>query len=651
MNSISKHSVRMLLLSLFITVATYGQVTLPKLISDGMVLQRDAELTIWGWAGIDERISVTFLDSTYHTAADDSGKWNITLPHQHPGGPYTMHIEGHNTITVNDILIGDVWVCSGQSNMELPMYRVRPLYEAEIHSAYYPSIRYFNVPQRYNFNEPQEDFDTGRWQHINPDNVRNFSAVAYFFGKKLYETYGVPIGLLHTSLGGSPAEAWMSEEALRYFPHYYDEAQQFKDTTLIERIEHGDNARIQNWYERLRQKDKGYENSGEIWYDPETSLSGWGVMHIPGTWADTELGPVNGVVWFRKDIDLAPDQSGQPGKLELGAIIDADSVYVNGIFIGTTGYRYPPRWYEIPEGILTEGKNTIVVRVINEGGNGGFVPDKPYELVVGEYKINLEGEWYYRLGAEMEPLESRTFIRWKPLGLFNAMIAPLLNYRIQGVIWYQGESNTGRPIEYRELFPAMIEDWRRHWSQGDFPFLFVQLANYMEPDPEPSESNWALLREAQLAALSVPNTGMAVTIDIGEWNDIHPLNKKDVGERLARAARKVAYGDDLVHSGPLYRSVEVKGDTAVISFDNVGSGLCVKGGDSLRHFAIAGSDREFVRARAIIRDNKVIVWNDTVSNPVAVRYAWADNPGGANLFNREGLPASPFRTDGWSVEP
>ncbi len=647
MNSVSRRFIISLLLILFITVGTFGQVTLPKLIADGMVLQRDTELTIWGWADSNEKISLTFMNATYQAAVDDSGKWNIKLPKLQAGGPYSMHIEGGNSIIINDILIGDVWVCSGQSNMELPMDRVRPLYESEITTANYPFIRFFNVPQTYNFNEPQQDFESGQWREINPETVRDFSAVAYFFGKELYETYQVPIGLIHTSLGGSPAEAWMSEEATKYFPHYYDEAQKFKDSKLIERIESEDNERIRDWYTLLRQKDRGYTNPDSIWYNPKISISDWSAMYIPGYWADTELGSVNGVVWFRKDIELPSDVSGQQAKLELGAIVDADSVYVNGKFVGTTGYRYPPRWYKIPDGFLNEGKNTIVVRVINERETGGFIPDKPYELVVGECRINLEGEWHYRLGAEMEPLESRTFIRWKPLGLFNAMIAPLLNYRIKGVIWYQGESNTGRPIEYRRLFPAMIEDWRRNWDQGAFPFLFVQLANYMEPQDVPSESNWALLREAQLHSLSVPNTGMAVTIDIGEWNDIHPLNKQDVGRRLAFAALKVAYGEEIVHSGPIYKSVEAKGDTMVISFDSVGSGLFAKGGEPLRHFSIAGPDKKFVWADATIQDNKVLIRSDEVSNPVAVRYAWADNPEEANLYNKEGLPASPFRTDDW----
>jgi sialate O-acetylesterase len=295
---------------------------------------------------------------------------------------------------------------------------------------------------------------------------------------------------------------------------------------------------------------------------------------------------------------------------------------------------------------LREGENIIVVRVINNIGKGGFVLDKQYELIVGGRAFDLKGDWQYRLGTRMEPLASQTFIRWKPLGLYNAMISPLLNYRMKGVIWYQGESNAEKPLEYQELFSTLIRDWRNKWNQGDFPFLFVQLPNFMETKSQPSESNWALLREAQLKTLSLPNTGMAVTIDIGEWNDIHPLNKKDVGKRLALAAQKVAYGDEkIIHSGPIYHSMKIVGNKIIISFSDTSGGLIAKGGGELRYFAIAGADKQFVWAKAKIKDGKLVIWNNKIQKPQAVRYAWADNPEGANLYNREGLPASPFRTD------
>jgi sialate O-acetylesterase len=502
------------------------------------------------------------------------------------------------------------------------------------------------VPQKYNFNLPQNDVESGRWLAANPKTVLSFSAAAYFFAKELFDTYKVPIGLLHTSLGGSPAEAWMSEEALKKFPIHYAEALKFRDSSLINQIETNDRVRIQAWYDQLWQKDEGYKNLRKPFYDLSITTSKWATMKIPGYWASTKLGAVNGVVWFRREFQVPATAAGHHAKLNLGRIVDADSVYINGVFVGTTSYQYPPRWYEIPAKLLKAGKNTIVIRVISNSGNGGFIPDKPYEIIVGGKTIDLKGTWRYRLGATMEPLASQTFIRWKPMGLYNAMINLLLNYRMKGVIWYQGESNTGRSEEYNDLFSALIQDWRSHWNHGDFPFLFVQLPNFMESKKEPSESDWALLREAQLKTLSVPNTGMAVTIDIGEWNDIHPLNKKDVGKRLALAAQKVAYGNEtIIYSGPLYQSMKIENRSVILTFNNIGSGLIAKGGRKIKCFTIAGTDKHFVWANAKIEKDKVIVWSDKVSDPVSVRYAWADNPEGANLYNKEGLPASPFRTD------
>ena len=646
MNRSTKAKKLILFIFLFMSVTAIGQVQLPRLISDGMVLQRDAEIKIWGWAAEGENISVRFIDSIYTTIADDKGNWHIVLPKLKAGGPYEMNVNASHSITINNIMIGDVWVCSGQSNMELNMQRVSPLYIDEIAASDNPDIRYFEVPDKYNFNCPQTDLTSGEWKKANPENVLRFSAVSYFFGKELNGKYKIPIGLINVALGGSPAEAWISEEGLKEFPEHYNEAQRFKDNTLIQQIQNEDRSRIQTWYNQLRQKDQGYKNAQKPWYSPEYHPSDWSTMSIPAYWADGHLGSVNGVVWFRKEISIPASMVGKPARLNLGRIVDADSTFVNGIFIGTTSYQYPPRRYTIPPDVLKAGNNLVVVRVINSSGRGGFVKDKPYEIVVDNETIDLKGDWQYQLGAKMDSLRGETFIRWKPLGLYNAMIAPLLDYQIKGVIWYQGESNAGRPVEYRKLFPALIKDWRKNWNQGDFPFIFVQLPNFMEPKTEPSESNWALLREAQLKTLSVPNTAMAVAIDIGEWNDIHPLNKKDVGRRLALAAEKIAYGEkNIVYSGPIYQSMKPEKNKIILVFSNTGRGLMIKGNGDLKGFAIAGPDKKFVWAKAKIENNNVVVWSDEIDKPVAVRYAWADNPEGANLYNKEGLPASPFRTD------
>ncbi len=611
-----------------------------------MVLQRGDDTRIWGWAGSNDAVSIEFADSLYRISANDKGEWSVRLSNLKEGGPYKMMIWSSDTITINNILVGDVWLCSGQSNMELPVKRVSPLYPDEIANSTNTFIRFFTVPQRYNFNEPEKDVTNGKWIEANPVTVLDFSAVAYFFADNLYKKYKVPVGIINASLGGSPAEAWISEEALKNFPDYYNEAQKFKDPALINQIESGDNTRISAWYSLLNQKDEGLKDKRGKWYDPAINTSDWAKMKIPGYWADETPGPINGVVWFKKEIDVPASMTGVVADLDMGRIVDADSVFINGVFIGTTSYQYPPRRYKVPAGILRTGKNTIVVRLISNIGKGGFVLDKPYELRAGGSTIDLKGDWQYKVGAVMDPLAGQTFIRWKPVGLYNAMISPLINYRIKGVVWYQGESNISKASEYQRLLPALINDWRNKWNQGNFPFIFAQLPNFMETKNEPSDSNWAAFREAQLKSLSVPNTAMAVTIDIGEWNDIHPLNKKEVGRRLALAAENIAYGDiNIVYSGPLYNSMKIKGKKIILSFTNTGSGLVAKGGGELKYFAVAGADGKFVWARARIKNNKVEVWNPDISHPAAVRYAWADNPEGANLYNKEGLPASPFRTD------
>jgi sialate O-acetylesterase len=634
-----------IIISCLIFSSGFSQVRLPRLISDGMVLQRDTDVKIWGWAAKNEKVTLDFNGTVYNSSADVNGEWKIIIPGLKAGGPFSMTINASNTITVKNIMIGDIWICSGQSNMELPMRRVSPIYESEIANSENSDIRFFTVPQKYDFNTSQKDLQYGEWKTANPLNVPEFSAVAYFFAKELYGKYKIPIGMINASLGGSPVEAWLSEDAIKRFPGYYDEVQQFKDKALINRIENQDKIRMDTWYRQLRQNDEGYKDPLKPWYNPDISTSDWKTIKVPGYWTTSDPDLVNGVVWYRKDIIIPSSIAGKQAKLILGRIVDADSVFLNGVFVGTTGYQYPPRRYEIASGLLKEGKNSIVIRVISNIGNGGFVPDKPYELISGSQTIDLKGDWQYRPGAKMQPLASQTFIRWKPVGLYNAMISPLLNFSIKGAIWYQGESNAERPLEYRTLFPALINNWRDKWNSGDFPFLYVQLANYMEAKDQPSESNWALLREAQLRTLPVPQTGMAVTIDLGEWNDIHPLNKKDVGKRLAFAAQKIAYGNNkIVSSGPTYNAMKIRGNKIILTFKDIGSGLVAKDGE-LRYFAIAGADNKFVWGKAKIKNDKVIVWSESIPNPVAVRYAWADNPEGANLYNREGLPASPFRTD------
>ncbi|MFA9192634.1 sialate O-acetylesterase [Flavobacterium sp. FZUC8N2.13] len=620
----------------------FSQIKLPRLISDGIVLQRNEKVKIWGWASPKEKIKLEFKTKTYFTEADQQGNWNIILPAEKAGGPYQMTLKASNEIVIKDILFGDVWICSGQSNMELPMERIKEKYEEIIKNAKNTNIRQFLVPDKYDFKKEQSDLDSGNWVAATPETILEFSGVAYFFAKNIYEKYPVPIGLINTALGGSPVEAWMSENALEAFPKAYEEAQKFKNDEYIKQIEISDKKRNDDWYALVNTLDKGLSD-GNVKWSQAINDSDWKLMEIPGFWADQSIGNLNGVVWFRKEIEVPKAMVGQAAKLFMGRIVDQDFVYINGEFIGTTGYQYPPRRYDVNSNILKEGKNTIAIRVINNLGRGGFVFDKPYFLAVGNDTIDLKGSWKYKLGAEMKPLQGPTFIRWKPEGLFNAMIAPLTNLKIKGVLWYQGESNTGNPKEYAKALPALIQDWRTKWGQGKFPFIFVQLTNFMETYSDPRESNWAALRQSQLETLSVPNTGMAVTIDLGEWNDIHPLNKEDVGKRLSLLARKLAYGESkLKASSPMPSTFRFKKDKAIISFKNSGGGLIVKNGSELKSFAISNDGKNFVWAKAKIIGSKVHVWNEKISNPIMVRYAWDNNPEEANLFSKEGLPATPF---------
>ncbi len=635
-------------ISIFVLTAyqtNIAEVKLPKLISDGMVLQRDIPVKIWGWASPGENVKIDFRGEKYSCTADEQGKWMIGLAEMKAGGPFDMEITGTNKIVLKNIFIGEVWICSGQSNMQTPMSRLKDLYSDEIASSENSYIRYFTVPQQYDFNKQLDDVAGGKWETPNPNSVLSFAAIPYFFGRNIHEKYNVPVGIINASVGGTPIESWMSEDVLKEFPSPMEILNKYKDSNYINGIIAGDKKRNDDWYAELMNKDLGY--SGSInWYSPLLNTADWPTMTIPSFWDEEGLENINGAVWFRKVFEVPASMAGKQARLNLGTIVDSDSVFVNGKFVGTTSYQYPPRVYQIPSGVLKEGKNIIVVRIVNNIGRGGFIKEKPYNVVVDDQTIDLKGEWNYKVGAVMKPLFGPTFIHYGPAGLFNGMIAPCMNFAIKGILWYQGESNTSRAAEYQKMFPVMINDWRKKWDLGTLPFIYAQLPNFMKAISEPSESQWAELREAQLKTLFLENTGMNVNIDVGEWNDIHPLRKKNVADRLFLLARKIAYGEcHVVASGPIYESMETDGNKIILSFDHVGSGLTSKDGKELKHFAIAGADKKFVWAQAVIEDDKVIVWNDEIKNPVAVRYAWADNPEAVNFYNKEDLPASPFRTD------
>lgn len=649
---------KLLLLFCFTLAITLisAQITLPRLFRDSMILQRDVVVPVWGWASPKEKITIAFNGKKYKANANENGDWKIALPATKAGGPYSIEISGKNKIVLKDVLFGDVWFCSGQSNMVHQLNIHDVTYAKDIAEANDPDIRQFWVPTLTNLSGPQKDLPNGYWKAAVGEDVRPFSAVAYFFAKKIHDKYKVPVGIINASVGGTPIEAWLSEEGLKDFEAETTTIVKNKDTAYINAINRNNNP---NTITPAMSLDEGMVNAPK-WSDISYTVKGWRNINIPGYWEDQGVKDLNGIVWYRKEIDIPASITGKAARLFLGRIVDADECYINGKLIGKTGYQYPQRRYTIPPDILKAGKNIFVVRVTNINGKGGFVPDKPYCIISGTDTIDLKGTWQYKVGLVSKPLAGSALASGgisaqnQPTALYNAMVAHAIPYVIKGICWYQGESNTGKPLEYQKLLPALIYDWRTKWKNDSLPFLYVQLPGFMDFNYTPSESNWALLREAQCNTLGVPHTAMTVAIDLGEWNDVHPDNKKEVGERMALSAFKVAYNENLLYSGPQFQSATINGTKIVLSFSHTGSGLATKDGEALSDFAIAGTDKKFVWAKAIIEGEKIVVWADEITAPLYVRYAWADNPINPNLFNKEvrsdgsiilGLPASPFRTD------
>jgi len=623
------------------TIPATAQIKLPSLVRDSMILQRDHSIKIWGWASKGEKIKVAFNGREFSTRAGDNLKWLITLPAMPAGGPYSMTIKGKNTIKLREILIGDVWLCSGQSNMvhQLSLHSV--YYPKAIKDAHYPEIRQFWVPNTPILKGPADSLNGGAWKPATPAFVGDFSAVAYFFAKAIYERYHVPIGIINASVGGTPIEAWISDDGFKGFPAIENQVQDHKAPAFLDSVNNKTSG-----FKQTAVLDKGLEGS-QPWYSTGYTPKGWRQIGIPGYWEDQGVKDLNGVVWYRKTINLPERMAAKEAKVFLGRIVNADELYINGQKVGSTTYEYPQRRYAVPKGLLRAGRNLFVIKVQNFFGKGGFVPDKPYCLIAGADTLDLKGYWQYKVGAVFAPpkhdgpLSAHFSLQNAPTALYNGMVAPLINYGIKGILWYQGESNIGTK-NYAALMKSLIEDWRGKWKLGDIPFLFVQLPGFGDFNYLPEQSGWAELREAQLKTCTIRNTGMGVAIDLGEWNDIHPDRKKPVGDRLALIARKIAYHENIVACGPLYKSYEKQGNKIIISFSNAASGLTTSDGEAPQEIAIAGADKQFVWAESKISGDKLEVWSATISDPVYVRYGWADNPVNPNLCNKEGMPASPF---------
>lgn len=627
-----------LLLMLFCIETGYAQVTLPRIFSDNMVLQRNQPIAVWGNAGKGETVIVTLGDRSVSVIAGKKGEWRVQLPQMEAGGPYKMIVGGTvNRVVFDDVLIGDVWLCSGQSNME---FKMRDLGNVPGKSGepVLPQVRLLTVPRVIDV-VAQKDMPETAWTRCDSATIPDFSAVAYYFGKDIQAEIGVPVGLINASWGGSKVNPWTSWEWVTEEDTAFRE---FKGKSLKKILGDGD----KEVFMKALESDRGLKNK---WYLPRVKLGGWKQVDVPGKWTG-ELSTVDGVVWFATDIELPLECEGLEAILHLGNVDDEDITWVNGRQVGTSGIWFALRHYNIEKGILRPGKNRITVRIKDIGGEGGIM-GQPREifLEVGDKRYELAGKWRYKtsvLASAYKVVQDQNTLASL---LFNGMINPLVGYGIKGVIWYQGEADDMEAYLYRSRFPRLIRNWRSLWGY-DFPFLWVQLANFKAVKEYPAESEWAELREAQNMALSLPYTGQAVITDIGEAFDIHPKNKWDVGFRLCQNALKVAYGKNVLGSGPEYESMEIEGNKIVIHFSNVGKGLSAKDKNRygyLRGFSIAGKDRKFVWAKAWVEDGRVIVFSEKVTDPVAVRYGWADNPYDADLVNSDGLLASPFRTDSW----
>jgi len=633
-----------------ITLNALAQLKLPSAISDHMVLQQKADIPIWGWANPKATVTVSFMGQTKSVTADAEGNWEIKLsPVNATSKPQKMLIKsGDSTILLNDILVGEVWICSGQSNMEFPIEALKNGVK-RIEKANDSRLRFLAV-NKFNFKPYECDDCSAKWLKWSPENAGKRTAVGYFFGSELRKKLKVPIGLIEVYFGGTSIGCWTSADIYKKWPNageQLDRLAKYKNNKKYRRLR---KLEKKEWFKKLKKFDKGFLNN---WMSKDISLTGWEKVENPASWESINLKDFKGTVWFRKEINIPIEWKNKKLIVELGMINQYDIVWMNGRNIGIMQapfLNWVQRHYEVEGTDYEPGKNTIVVCDYNQDLIGGMTGPKEnmkiYPDGQPEKAISLAGEWYYKKGYEGNrlPVAPTPFsIGYYTLSvLYNSMIVPVTPYGIRGAIWYQGEANQLNPYDYKEMMKDMIENWREDWGQGDFPFYYVQIAPYNYSN----SVNSALLREAQLSAMDITNTGMAVTMDIGNPNDIHPKNKKDVGHRLALWALAKDYGfKDIVYSGPVYRNMKISDNKIILSFD-YDIGLKSRDGKSLTDFKIAGNDKKFYPATAKIKNNKVIVYSDKVKNPVAVKYGWSDTSK-PNLCNKANLPASSFRTDNW----
>ncbi len=627
---------------LLLASTAVAEVKLPQLVSNGMVLQREKSLKIWGWANVGEEVRLTFKQKTYTTTTGTNKQWVINIAPQQAGGPYKMQI---NKIELHDLLIGDVWLCAGQSNMEALMSRpnIKANYLQVIEQSTYPQIRQFTVKRDMAFNPIADVMSDKGWVAVNPKTVLDFSAVAYFFARNLYQKYKIPIGIINSSVGGTPIQSWVDSESLQHFPAYAGVAQKLKDTSEVARILKAHQIKTEAWYSSIKEQDAGILKK---WFLTTNSQDGdWQKINNLAHLDEHITLPKYGSMWFKTTVNIPQHLAGKTATLSLGMMHTEDETYVNGEKIGSINSGSTERKYAIASGLLKVGENNITIRLTSPTIGIGFNAKNNYQIKFDTDSIAINNEWKFKFGLEKELLpRGNGLSAHSPTAYYYAMIKPLANYALKGVLWYQGESNVPKPEEYHTLLTSLITLWRKDWQQADLPFLYVQLANYSSTGVEPEISNWALLREAQTQTLKTPHTAMVVIHDIGEKDDIHPRNKLDVGKRLALAAQKIAYKENVVFSGPMYQSIKITGQQVYIAFNHTGAGL-THHGEKLNGFALSADGKNFMPAQAKIIGKQVLVSNPNILKPIAVRYAWADSPDGANLYNKEGLPASSFKSN------
>ena len=632
-------------LFLFILLSSFSlqaAVSLPHIFASRMVLQRNKPISIWGWAKANEKINVQLHKQNIETIANSNGEWLVTLQAESAGGPYELVVTGENKLVFTDVLIGDVWLCSGQSNMAFSVNEAQNA-EAEKLAADFPNIREFTVPRAVS-SLPLQDVNGGNWVAASPKTVGDFTAVGYFFARKIQQETNVPIGIICSAWGGTVVETWISRAG---FESSLEFAEMIKDMPKVDLNEVAKlfHASISKRIENLQKAPLIGENDGAF-SAAQLDDSHWPILQEPQVWENQALGEFDGVVWLRKNITLNAADLQQPIVLNLGKIDDEDITYINGIEVGRNPNWDAIRSYTIPTGVLHEGTNSIAIRVVDNGGGGGPYSDAAaFTLNCGSNIYNLAGDWHYQVSAIQAEVSPNSY----PSLLYNGMINPLIPFGIKGILWYQGESNASRAAQYKIAFPLLIADWRSKWKQ-EIPFYFVQLSSFNEGNGNSNAgSYWAELRESQTAALQLPNTGMCVTTDVGMSENIHPTNKQAVGNRLAALALAKLYNKKNVCEGPKFKQAQTKKSTLVLRFSHTEAGLETPDNQTATGFEIAGEDHVFYPAIASLHKNTISLSNSQVPQPLAARYNWKDDANTGNVYNSAGFPAEPFRTDSWPL--